>query len=97
MTDSDYFERCRKAIMETRAWIIDELNRLGFRVLPSMANFIFAAAPGISGKDYQMALRNANIIVRYFNGERTKDFVRITIGSKTQMEQLLKVTKEILK
>ncbi|MBE5771950.1 MAG: histidinol-phosphate transaminase [Clostridiales bacterium] len=95
--DTAYFESCRKAVMENREWTTKELEKLGFSVLPSMANFVFAAAPGISGMEYQQALRKNNIIVRYFDTPRIKAFVRITIGSREQMEKLIEVTKEILK
>ena len=93
----EYFEACRKAIIKTREWTGEQLENLGFRVLPSRANFLFAAAPGLPGREYMEQLRIQNILVRYFDGERTKDFVRITIGTQAQMETLINVTKELLK
>ncbi len=92
----DYFEACRNAIMETREWTAQQLLSLGFTVLDSKTNFLFASAPGISGAAYQKALREKNILVRYFNLPRTKAFTRITIGTKAQMEALIQATKEIL-
>lgn len=92
----DYFEFCRQAIMDTRAWTVEQLKRLGFRVLPSSANFVFAAAPGMSGAEYQKKLREKNILIRYFDLPRIRDFTRITIGTKAQMEALILATKEIL-
>ena len=92
----DYFETCRNAIMETREWTAQQLLSLGFTVLDSKTNFLFASAPGISGAAYQKALREKNILVRYFNLPRTKAFTRITIGTKAQMEALIQATKEIL-
>ena len=53
----DYFEACRQTIMENRAWTKTELEKLGFRVLDSKANFLFAAAPGMNGGEYQKKLR----------------------------------------
>ena len=82
--------------METRAWTKTELERLGFRVLDSRANFLFASAPGMSGGEYQKKLREKNILIRYFDQPRIRDFTRITVGSKEQMEKLIEATKEIL-
>ena len=92
----DYFEACRQTIMENRAWTKTELEKLGFRVLDSKANFLFAAAPGMNGGEYQKKLREKNILIRYFDQPRIRDFTRITIGSKAQMEKLIEATKEIL-
>ena len=91
-----YFGRCCRDIMDTRAWTKAQLEGLGFRVLPSQTNFLFAAAPGLSGAVYQQKLRERNILIRYFDLPRTRDFVRITIGAKAQMETLINVTKELL-
>ena len=91
-----YFETCRQAIMETRAWTVEELKKLGFRVLDSKANFVFASSPGMSGGAYQKGLREKNILIRHFNLPRIQDFVRITIGTKEQMAALIQATKEIL-
>ena len=92
----DYFEACRQTIMENRAWTKTELEKLGFRVLDSKANFLFAAAPGMNGGEYQKKLREKNILIRYFDQPRIRGFTRITIGSKAQMEKLIEATKEIL-
>lgn len=92
----DYFEACRQTIMENRAWTKTELEKLGFRVLDSKANFLFAAAPGMNGGEYQKKLREKNILIRYFDQPRIRDFTRITIGSREQMEKLIEATKEIL-
>lgn len=91
-----YFEACRRAIMETRAWTKAELEKLGFRVLESKANFLFAKAPGMSGGEYQAKLREKNILIRYFDQPRIRDFTRITVGSREQMEKLIEATKELL-
>lgn len=92
----DYFESCRQTIMENRAWTKAELEKLGFRVLESKANFLFAKAPGMTGGEYQKKMRDRNILIRYFDQPRIRDFVRITIGSREQMEKLIEATKEIL-
>ena len=91
----EYFEACRQTIMENRAWTKAELEKLGFRVLESKANFLFVQAPGMTGGEYQKKLREKNILIRYFDQSRIRDFTRITIGSKGQMEKLIEATKEI--
>ena len=91
-----YFEACRQTIMENRAWTKTELEKLGFRVLESRANFLFLQAPGMTGGEYQKKLREKNILIRYFDQPRIRDFTRVTVGSKEQMEKLIEATKEIL-
>ena len=92
-----YFEACREKIIRTRTRTREQLTDLGFRVLDSAANFLFASPPGMSGAEYQAKLRERNILVRRFDLPRIRDFLRITIGSEEQMEALLNATKEILK
>jgi len=97
MEDTDYFDRCRALVMENRERLTAALRGLGFRVLDSKANFIFAGHPDFSGGDYYAALRRRGILVRYFPGGRTGAFVRITIGSGEQVDALIAATEEILK
>ena len=96
LEDPKYFEACRQAVMETREWTRARLEALGFRVLPSSANFLFAAPPSMGGKEYQQALREKNILIRYFDLPRIRDFVRVTIGTQDQMQRLIDVTKELI-
>lgn len=96
LEDPEYFEACRKAIVENREWTRDQLLKMGFTVLDSETNFLFASAPNMNGAEYQRKLRERNILIRYFDQSRIRDFVRITIGSREQMEKLIAVTKEIL-
>ena len=92
----EYFEACRQTIMENRAWTKAELEKQGFRVLDSKANFLFVQAPGMTGGEYQKKLREKNILIRYFDQPRIRDFTRVTIGSIAQMEKLIEATKEIM-
>lgn len=96
MKDDAYFRKTRKMIMETRAYTVAELEKLGFEIIPSEANFIFARCDEISGKDYFDGLRERNILVRYFAKKPIDDYVRITIGTREDMEALLSATKEML-
>ena len=91
----DYYrDRCAE-ICATREWTAKTLEAMGFRVLPSKANFLFAAHPKRSGEELYAGLRQRGILVRHFRKERIKDFVRITIGTRDQMERLARAMKEI--
>lgn len=94
--DAAYFETCCKAIQGNRAWLTGELERLGFMVLPSSANFVFAKSDRISGGDLYRQLKENGILVRWFDRGRLRDFVRITIGSMEQMAALADALDRIL-
>ena len=95
--DTEYFDNCISSIMGTRGYTVKELEKRGFTIPDSKANFIFAKHNTLSGEEYFNELRKRNIIVRYFSKERIKDYVRITIGSQEQMTALINATDEILK
>ena len=97
MRDEEYFASCRDQIIAAREWTEKELKSLGFTVLPSSANFIFAAPNFCGGAEYLAALREKNILVRHWKSERIRDYVRITVGTQQQMETLIAVTKELMK
>jgi len=90
-----YYREVSQKIQAAREWSVDALKNLGFQVLPSKANFIFARNPVISGADLYAGLRQRGILVRHFTKERIKDFVRITIGTQEQMERLVDAVKEM--
>lgn len=94
--DDGYFQQTRAAIIQNRGMLTRELQSLGFTVLPSSANFIFAKSGELSGKEYFTGLRKRNILVRHFEKEPVSDFVRITIGKEEDMHKLLAATKELL-
>lgn len=96
MRDVEYFEKCTGEIQKTREHFVRALKKLGFDVLPSSANFIFARNDKISGEAYYALLRKKNILVRHFNKKPIEDYVRITIGLPSDMETLLAVTEKIL-
>ncbi len=95
--DTEYFNNCVSAIIENREYTVKELKKRNFTILDSKTNFIFAKHSTLSGEDYYNTLRKKKILVRHFKNERIKDYVRITIGSKEQMNALLTATDEILK
>lgn len=94
--DDAYFQETREKIIKTRRSFVEKLEALGFTVLPSSANFVFAKSDRLKGLEYFTGLRKRNIIVRHFEKEPISDFVRITIGRDEDMEALLAVTKELL-
>lgn len=96
MRDKEYFDTTRNKIIKTREDFVRSLENMGFSVLPSNANFVFAESREISGEEYFTKLRERNIIVRYFNKDKISNFVRITIGTPEEMDMLLEATKEIL-
>lgn len=90
-----YMENCRK-IVGTRERTAAELKKLGFDVLDSKANFLFAQSDKIDGETLYLKLKERGVLVRHFNKERIRNYNRITIGTEEQMEILLSEIKEIL-
>jgi histidinol-phosphate aminotransferase len=91
--DDAYFKNCRDKIIATRDWTISELDKLGFKTLPSQANFVFTEPLGKNAADVAQYLRDHKILVRYFNKPRIIQFLRITIGTDAQMQSLIDVLK----
>lgn len=96
LKNESYFQECCKETIRIREASSQNLRFLGFEVLDSRANFIFARHKELSGQGYYQKLREEKILVRYFDNKRIKDFVRITIGDEKDMEALLKATNKIL-
>lgn len=90
-----YQEKCTQ-IQKTRAWTVAELEKLGFQVLPSKANFIFARTEKMDGGELYQALKARGILVRHFTSPRICQFNRITIGTLEQMAALVDTVKEVL-
>ncbi len=90
-----YAENCKK-IMETREFTADALQKLGFTVIPSQTNFIFAAHPQLDGEMLYLDLKRRGILVRHFGAPRMRQYNRITIGTQEQMQLLVDTIKEIL-
>ena len=97
LTAQDYFTANVKTIVENRAYTKAALEQLGFRVLDSKTNFLFASSEKIDGEELYAKLKARGVLVRHFNGERTKRFNRITIGSREEMDIFLTAVKDILK
>lgn len=95
LRDRPYFEECVRRIRATRERLADGLRGLGFRVIPSQTNFLFAEPPDGDGGAYFAKLRERSIIVRYFKGDVTGRFVRITVGTDEQADRLLNLSAEL--
>jgi histidinol-phosphate aminotransferase len=97
LQDQAHFEQTRQQVIATREWLAAELARRGFEVVPSQANFLFAAHPSRGGAELLRELRERRVLVRHFAAPRTERFLRITIGTRAQCEQLVAALDEILK
>lgn len=96
LEDEEYTRANCKAIEENREFTKAELKRLGFECMESKTNFIFAKHPGNSGKMLYEKLKEMGILIRRFDKERICEFIRITIGTKEQMQALISALEEIL-
>ena len=94
--DDEYFQACTAAIRETRTRTAAALEELGFSVLPSSANFVFARHGRLSGRELYETLKENGILVRWFDADRIRDFIRITIGSRAQMAALVEQLTHLL-
>ncbi|MBQ4071369.1 MAG: histidinol-phosphate transaminase [Clostridia bacterium] len=95
--DNDYYmENCR-IVAENREWASRRLAELGFQLTPSLANFIFARSDRIGGEQLYLALKERGILIRHFSKPRIKDYNRITVGTRDDMETLVKEIENILK
>lgn len=97
VADEEYFQKTVHAVMEIREWTKEKLRALGFLFNDSKANFIFASHPEIPAKELFEALRGAHIFVRYFDKPRISNYLRITIGTREEMERLTEFLAEFLR
>ena len=95
--DRAYFEEQVRKIKDTREWVKEELSALGFTFPDSQSNFILAKHSNYAAKDLFEALKKADIYVRFLGGERIKDYLRISIGTREEMEALIAFFKSYMK
>ena len=95
--DNDYLERTTAMVNNTREQTTRQLTSLGFEVLPSSANFVFAKHSHLNAESIFQALREYGIIVRYFDKPRINEFLRISIGTDQEMATLVNALSEIIK
>ena len=96
LRDADYFRNNCIEIVKIREWTTEILESLDFFVLPSCANFVFAKHKSVPGYEIYRRLREKGVLIRHFDTPLLKDYNRISIGSREQMETLAKKLKEIL-
>lgn len=96
LQDKTYFETMVQKVITTRERVKKEMAEIGFTFTDSRANFLFASHREISAKEIFEALREKHIYVRYFNAVRIDNYLRITIGTEEEMNQLLDELKKIV-
>ncbi|MGB6105372.1 MAG: histidinol-phosphate transaminase [Pusillimonas sp.] len=94
--DTDYFEQTRRAVIDARNQLTQQLTTLGFQVLPSQTNFVFARHPEHDGAALSRALREQSILVRHFSQPRIDQFLRITVGTLDDCGRLCNTLAKIL-
>ena len=94
--ENDYYVKNCRVIEENRAYTTNALRELGFEVLPSCANFIFAKSDRIGGEALYLALKARGILIRHFSKKEICEYNRITIGTIEEMQSLVAAVKEIL-
>ncbi len=96
MDDADYFRQTCQAVIASRDALSADMEKLGFKVIPSAANFIFARHESRDAAALALALRERNIIVRHFKLPRIEQYLRITVGTDDQCRALTTALRDIL-
>ena len=107
IADAAYYDEVNAKIRRTRKRITQELSAMGFSVIPSQANFIFASPPAslpdkpasthaISAADFYTQLREKGILVRHFKQNEIANYLRISIGTDEEMDTLINACREII-
>jgi histidinol-phosphate aminotransferase len=95
--DQAHLEAMSSKVIKTREVLVHALNRFGFETLPSTANFVFTRHPKHAGATLYLQLRERGIIVRHFKSPRIDSFLRITIGTDEQNQELIGALEELVK
>ncbi len=94
--DQEYFEQTCGKVIDSREKLTSEMAALGFTILPSAANFIFAKHHKLDAEELALGLREQGVIIRHFKQQRIKQFLRITIGTEEQNGRLLAALKKLI-
>ena len=97
MEDKAYFEETIQKIVETRTWSVKHFKELGFKCLDSQANFIFVTHPEYDAKEMFEALKKEDIYVRFWGSERIEQYMRVTVGTREEMEALFAFLRRYIK
>jgi histidinol-phosphate aminotransferase len=93
--DYDYYKKINAQIAQTRDWFAKELELLGYDVIPSQTNFLFAKKDGLRGEEIYKEIKKAGILIRHFNHGGIENYVRITVGTREEMTLLLDAMKNL--
>ncbi len=96
LSENGYYTANSQKIIRAREYTEKALSELGFTVLPSAANFVFAKHETVSGEEIYQRLKHNGVLVRHFTGERIKDYNRITIGTMMDMQKMIYILKSIV-
>ena len=96
LEDEEYFQETVGKIVETREWFKEEMKALGFSFADSKSNFLFVTHETATAKEIFEAAKEKDIFVRYFNKPRINNYLRITIGTREEMEIFLEFVKDFL-
>lgn len=94
LEDKAYFKNIVSKVINSRQKLVGELEHLGFKVLPSEANFVFASPPDKNGKSLYQYLKKKKILVRYWDRPRLSESVRITVGTEEEITSLVDALKK---
>ena len=94
--DTAWFEQTRQAVMQSRTALVRALRGLGFEVLPSAANFVFATHPAHDAAQLAQELRAQNVLVRHFHGPRIAQYLRISVGTPAQCDTLVQALQRLV-
>lgn len=97
LDSNDYYVANGKKIRENRAYVTAGLDKLGFETIPSLANFIFTRCRRMEGGALYRALKARGVLVRHWDREEISDWLRVTVGTREQMDIFLEKVREILK
>lgn len=95
--DRAYFEEGIRKLVETRAWTAEELKKLGFQMTDSGANFLFITHPKCDAQELFEILKAHDIYVRHWNSKRIEQYLRVTIGTREEMEVFVAFLKDYVK
>lgn len=94
--DGAYHDACVASVVRERARTTSELEARGFRVLPSLGNFVFATHPAFRAAAWNAGLRERGVLCRHYDAERIRDWLRVTIGTPGEMDAFLAATDDVL-
>jgi histidinol-phosphate aminotransferase len=96
LKDDAWFNETGARIIANREALVRGLSALGFEVLPSVANFVFARHRSRGGAQLAAELRERGVLVRHFQKPRIEDFLRITVGTEEQCSRLIALLRDLI-